>query len=77
VDELADGSVLAIDSGGTRIRAALIIPDRAVHARRVVATRDEDGVEPIVHDRTGDRASEGGSHRPQPAARAEQGAVRS
>jgi glucokinase len=48
VDELADRSVLAIDFGGTQIRAALITPDLAVHARRAVATRDEDGVEAVV-----------------------------
>jgi glucokinase len=48
VDELADRSVLAIDFGGTQIRAALITPDLAVHARRAVATRDEDGVESVV-----------------------------
>jgi len=34
VDELADRPVLAIDFGGTQIRAALITPDLAVHARR-------------------------------------------
>ena len=48
MDELADRSVLAIDFGGTQIRAALITPDLAVHARRAVATRDEDGVEAVV-----------------------------
>jgi glucokinase len=48
VDELADRPVLAIDFGGTQIRAALITPDLAVHARRAVPTRDEDGVEAVV-----------------------------
>jgi glucokinase len=48
VDELADRSVLAIDFGGTQIRAALITPDRVVHVRHAVATRDEDGVESVV-----------------------------
>ena len=48
VDELADRSVLAIDFGGTQIRAALITPDLAVHARRSVPTRDEDGVEAVI-----------------------------
>lgn len=48
MDELADRPVLAIDFGGTQIRAALITPDLAVHARRAVPTRDEDGVEVVV-----------------------------
>jgi glucokinase len=48
VDDLADRSVLAIDFGGTQIRAALITPDLAVHARRAVPTRDEEGVEAVV-----------------------------
>ena len=48
MDELADRPVLAIDFGGTQIRAALITPDLAVHARRAVATRDEEGVEAVV-----------------------------
>ena len=48
VDELADRPVLAIDFGGTQIRAALITPDLAVHARRAIPTRDEAGVETVV-----------------------------
>ena len=48
MDELADRSVLAIDLGGTQIRAALITSDLAVHARRAVPTRDEEGVEAVV-----------------------------
>lgn len=48
MDELAERSVLAVDLGGTQIRAALITPDLAVHARRAVPTRDEDGVEAVV-----------------------------
>jgi glucokinase len=48
VDEHADGPVLAIDFGGTQIRAALITPDLAVHARRAMPTRDEEGVEAVV-----------------------------
>jgi glucokinase len=48
VDELADRSILALDFGGTQIRAALITPDLAVHARRAVPTRDEEGVEAVV-----------------------------
>jgi len=48
VEELADRPVLAIDLGGTQIRAALITPDRVVHARRAVLTSDEEGVEAVV-----------------------------
>jgi len=40
--------VLAIDLGGTQIRAALVTPDRAVHHRRAEPTRDEDGVDSVV-----------------------------
>jgi glucokinase len=57
VDELAQRSVLAIDFGGTQIRAALITPDLTVHARRAVPTRDEDGVDAVV-DRICDLAVE-------------------
>ncbi len=48
MEELADRSILAIDLGGTQIRAALITPDRVVHARRAVLTSDEEGVEAVV-----------------------------
>ena len=48
MDELADRPILAVDFGGTQIRAALITPDLAVHARRAVATRDEKGVDAVV-----------------------------
>jgi glucokinase len=48
VDELADRSVLAIDLGGTQVRAALITSNLAVHERRAVPTRDEDGVDAVV-----------------------------
>ena len=48
MDELADRPILAIDFGGTQIRAALITPDLSVHARRAIPTRDEDGVEAVV-----------------------------
>ena len=38
----ADGRpVLAIDLGGTQIRAALVTPDRTAHCRRSTDTRDE------------------------------------
>ena len=48
MDELAGRSVLAIDLGGTQIRAALITPDLAVHERRAVPTRDEEGAEAVL-----------------------------
>ena len=44
----AERPVLAVDLGGTQIRAALITPDRAVHCRHAEPTRDEDGVEAVV-----------------------------
>ncbi len=40
--------ILAVDLGGTQIRAALITPDRSVHCRRAVPTRDEEGVESVL-----------------------------
>lgn len=48
MEQRADRSVLAIDFGGTQIRAALITPDLDVHARRAIATRDEEGVDAVV-----------------------------
>lgn len=48
MDEVADRSILAIDLGGTRIRAAHVSPDLAVSCRRVVDTRDEEGVEAVI-----------------------------
>ena len=57
MDKLAERSVLAIDFGGTQIRAALITPDLTVHARRAVPTRDEDGVDAVV-DRISGLAAE-------------------
>ena len=44
----AERPVLAVDLGGTQIRAALITPDRSVHCRRAEPTRDDDGVEAVV-----------------------------
>ena len=38
VENGAERPVLAIDLGGTQIRAALITPDRSVHCRRAVPT---------------------------------------
>jgi glucokinase len=48
VDHADDRPVLAIDLGGTQIRAALVTPDRTVHCRRSTDTRDEDGVESVI-----------------------------
>jgi len=48
VEYAAERPVLAVDLGGTQIRAALITPDRSVHCRRAEPTRDEDGVEAVV-----------------------------
>jgi glucokinase len=45
VEHPAERPVLAVDLGGTQIRAALITPDRTVHGRQAVPTRDEDGVD--------------------------------
>ena len=44
----AERPVLAVDLGGTQIRAALITPDREVRHRRAVKTRDEDGVTAVL-----------------------------
>ena len=48
MDEVADRSILAIDLGGTQIRAAHVSPDRSVSCRRAVETRDEEGVEAVI-----------------------------
>lgn len=48
MQEAADRSVLAIDLGGTQIRAAHIDPDSAVSCRRAVPTHDEEGVEAVI-----------------------------
>jgi len=48
VDEVADRSILAIDLGGTRIRAAHVSPDLTVSCRRDEETRDEEGVEAVI-----------------------------
>lgn len=39
---------MAIDLGGTQIRAAVITPDLEVHCRRSVATHDEEGVDAVI-----------------------------
>lgn len=48
VQSSAERPVLAVDLGGTQIRAALITPDLAVHCRRAVPTHDEEGVEAVL-----------------------------
>lgn len=48
MDHAADRPVLAIDLGGTQIRAALVTPDRTAHCRRSTDTRDEEGVDPVI-----------------------------
>jgi len=48
VDEVAGRSILAIDFGGTQIRAAHVSPDPTVSCRRAVETRDEEGVEAVI-----------------------------
>src|SRR5512134_3249802 len=48
VDEAAEQPILAIDLGGTRIRAAYVSPDLSVACRRAVDTRDQEGVAAVV-----------------------------
>ncbi len=48
MESSTDGPILAIDLGGTQIRAALITPDQQVHARRAVPTDDELGFESVL-----------------------------
>jgi len=48
VDASAARSILAIDLGGTQIRAAHVSPDLRVTCRRAVATNDEEGVESVI-----------------------------
>jgi glucokinase len=48
VESAPDRPVLAVDLGGTQIRAALITPDLAVHARRAVPTDSEEGIEAVL-----------------------------
>jgi glucokinase len=48
VERSAERPVLAVDLGGTQIRAAVITPDRAVHCRRAVPTADEEGVAAVL-----------------------------
>ncbi len=48
MDELAGRSILAIDLGGTQIRAAHVSPDLTISCRRAEETRDEEGVEAVI-----------------------------
>ncbi len=48
MDRLIERPILAVDLGGTQIRAALITPDREVHCRRAEPTRDEQGVAGVI-----------------------------
>jgi len=48
VEEAAGQSVLAIDLGGTQIRAAHVGPDLAVSCRHATATDDQEGVDAVV-----------------------------
>ncbi|MEO8245877.1 MAG: ROK family protein [Chloroflexota bacterium] len=48
MEEEADSSILAIDLGGTQIRAAHVRPDLTVSHRAAVATDDEAGVAAVV-----------------------------
>lgn len=57
MQEAAPRPVLAIDLGGTQVRAAHIAPDRTLSCRRAVATADEEGVEAVI-DRICDLARE-------------------
>ena len=48
MDEAAGQPILAIDLGGTQIRAAYVGPDLVVSQRRAVETNDEEGVDAVV-----------------------------
>ena len=48
VERSAERPILAIDLGGTQIRAALVTPDRKVRFRRAVPTADEAGVDSVL-----------------------------
>ncbi len=48
MDEVAAQPILAIDLGGTQIRAAHVSPDLKVACRHAVATDDEEGVEAVI-----------------------------
>jgi glucokinase len=48
VDEAAGQPILAIDLGGTQIRAAHVSPSLVVAQRRAVATDDQEGVDAVI-----------------------------
>jgi glucokinase len=48
VEHEPERPILAIDLGGTQIRAALITPDRDVHCRVAAPTRDAEGVDAVI-----------------------------
>ena len=48
MERAAERPVVAIDLGGTQIRAAVVTPDLEVHARRAIRTDDERGVAAVV-----------------------------
>jgi glucokinase len=48
VDDAAGQPILAIDLGGTQIRAAHVSPRLVVAQRRAVATDDEEGVDAVI-----------------------------
>ena len=48
MESTTERPILAVDLGGTQIRAALVTSDRTVHCRRAIPTADEEGVEAVV-----------------------------
>jgi glucokinase len=48
VDSSAERPILAVDLGGTQIRAALVASDRSVRCRRAIPTADEEGVDAVI-----------------------------
>ena len=48
MESTTERPILAVDLGGTQIRAALVTSDRTVHCRRAVPTADEEGVEAVI-----------------------------
>ncbi|HET6819805.1 MAG TPA: ROK family protein [Candidatus Limnocylindria bacterium] len=48
MDEAAGQPILAIDLGGTQIRAAHVSPNLVVAHRRAVATNDQEGVDAVI-----------------------------
>jgi glucokinase len=48
VDEAAGQPILAIDLGGTQIRAAYVGPDLHLASRRAIETNDQEGVNAVV-----------------------------